>query len=126
MVNRQGSGSGPTGCWAKASAGRARTHANKAAAGRMDGSRGCKGTRRDRSLRGSSRPLVGGPAFHFLIQLLLQGLEVEARALLHRRVVDESLRVPADFLLHEHEAPELVDVPVVVGERAGHTRALEG
>src|SRR5262245_28693527 len=58
-------------------------------------------------------------------KLLLERLHVEARALLHRRELDEGLRGLRDLLLHEHVAPELVDEPVLVVERALDPRALE-
>src|SRR5215475_11793701 len=63
---------------------------------------------------------------HLLLELRLQRLQVEAGALLHRRIVEEGLRVAGDRLLHVDEAPELVGEPVVEGERAAESGALEG
>src|SRR5947209_15016498 len=45
--------------------------------------------------------------------LRLDGVEVEARALLHRWVLDGRLGQLRHFLLHEHEPPELVHEPLV-------------
>src|SRR5262249_9486939 len=65
-----------------------------------------------------------------LLNLLLDGLQVEARALLHRREFDGRLSELPDLLLRELEAPELVGKPVVVGQRpliaVGQARPLEG
>src|SRR5206468_5027000 len=70
--------------------------------------------------------LVAGARLHLLLELFLQPLQVEARALLHGRELDEGLGVLPDLLLHEDEAPELVHEPVVVGDRSADPRALEG
>ncbi len=63
-----------------------------------------------------------------LLDLSFHGLEVEARARLHRRELDRRLRDLRHFLLHELEAPELVKEPVVVRDRpvgpARHAGAL--
>src|SRR4051794_39490861 len=52
------------------------------------------------------------------VDLRLDRRHVEAAALLHGRVLEEALGRPADLLLDEREAPELVHEPVVVGYRA--------
>src|SRR5262249_34740604 len=66
---------------------------------------------------------------HLLLELRFQRLQVEGPALLHRRILEEGLGVPADFVFHEHEAPELVGELVVERERAAasarQARALE-
>ena len=48
-----------------------------------------------------------------LIKFLLQGFEVEARTLLERRELDESLGVSSHLLQHEDELPELEGPPVL-------------
>src|SRR5690606_6019522 len=67
---------------------------------------------------------------HLPLKLFLQRCQVERRAFLHRRVLEEGLGGLADLLLHEDEAPELIGEPVVVGQRsapgARQPRALEG
>src|SRR6516162_10653639 len=73
-------------------------------------------------------PAVGGDR---LVQGLLDGLHIEAGAVLHWRELDQTLRRPGHLLLNEHEAPELVRKPVVVIDRAivlaiEHTGALIG
>src|SRR5262245_24269914 len=61
----------------------------------------------------------------------LHGVEVEARPLLHRRILDRRRCELQDLFLHEHEAPELVLEPLEVRLRAdlcpavGPARALE-
>src|SRR5262245_45325003 len=57
-------------------------------------------------------------ARHGLLDLLLHGFQVEAPAFLHGRKFDRSLGDLRDFLLHELEAPELIDEPVVVADRS--------
>src|SRR6476469_3123031 len=52
-----------------------------------------------------------------LLDLLLDGFQVEARALLHRREFDGRLSELPDLLLRKLEAPELEGKPVVVGQR---------
>src|SRR5262249_24197404 len=74
--------------------------------------------------RGLSLLAPGGRSF--LREFLLQRFEVEARALLHRGVIQEGLRVLGDRILDEDEAPELVGEPVIVRQRAGQPRALKG
>ena len=75
------------------------------------------------SLLGHRRP--GG------LDLRLHGVEVEARALLHRRELDRGHGQLLDLLLDEHEAPELVFEPGEVvlrpglGPVVGPARALE-
>ena len=54
--------------------------------------------------------------------LLLDGLQVEAGPLLHRRELDERLAEPGDFLLDVNESPELVGVPIVEIDRSGQAR----
>src|SRR5262249_57456921 len=89
------------------------------------GATGCDVTRA-KFFAGSLRDGVAGR-----LDLRLHGLEVEARALLHRRKFDRGLRQLLDLLLDEHEAPELVLEPVEVLLRAflraavGPARALE-
>src|SRR5262245_59429628 len=58
-----------------------------------------------------------GVRLHGLLDLLLDGFQVEARALLHRRELDRGLSELPHLLLHQHEAPELVDKVVVERER---------
>src|SRR6267143_4261054 len=61
----------------------------------------------------------------------LYGVEVEARALLHRRKLDRRHGQFLDLLLDEHETPEFVFEPVKVllcsepGPAIGPARALE-
>ena len=52
------------------------------------------------------------------VDLRLDGGHIEAGAALHRREVDQRLRRLPHDLLHEHETPELVGEPVVIGDRA--------
>ena len=66
---------------------------------------------------------LGG--FHLLFELGLHGFEVEARALLHRRILEESLRRVGDLLLHEYEAPELVCPSVRSKDGLAKARALK-
>src|SRR6266702_1694939 len=65
-----------------------------------------------------------------LLDLLLDGFQVETRALLHRRKLDRSLGELRDLLLHELETPELVSKPVAECQgtlnAAGQARAVEG
>ena len=51
---------------------------------------------------------------HFFRQFRFHGLEVEARALLHRRVIEEGLEFLADDLLDEDKTPELELEPIEV------------
>src|SRR3954452_812973 len=66
------------------------------------------------------------------LDLRLHGVEVEARALLHRRKLDRRHGELLHLLLHEDEAPELVLEPLEILLRAGlgavlrPARALEG
>ena len=57
---------------------------------------------------------------------LLDGFEVETRALLERWELDESLPIFPNFLLHEDEAPELKGPPILRKERLIERCALEG
>lgn len=67
-------------------------------------------------------------------QFCFDGVEIEARAALHRREFDEGLEFLAHYLLNEDEAPELVFEPVeillcavlrsVVGPANGSRRRL--
>ena len=52
--------------------------------------------------------------FHLFRHFGFHGIEVEARAALHRRVFDEGLECFADDLLDEHETPELELEPIEV------------
>src|SRR5262245_24990400 len=68
--------------------------------------------------------------FHLLLAPGLECVEVEARALLHRRELEERLRRLVNLLLDVGEAPELEHKPVVVRDRpvvpaVVHARALE-
>src|SRR6266478_7675511 len=65
-----------------------------------------------------ARSLAGGVRLDGRFDLRLHGFKIEARALLHGWEVDGSLGQFAHHLLHEHETPELVSEPVVVGDRA--------
>src|SRR5271166_355319 len=56
---------------------------------------------------------------HLLLKLRFQRLQIETRALLHRRVLKERLGVLRDLLLHKHEAPEFVREPRVEVQGAG-------
>ena len=47
-------------------------------------------------------------------QFCFDGVEIEARAALHRREFDEGLEFLAHYLLNEDEAPELVFEPVEI------------
>src|SRR5262245_13446209 len=75
--------------------------------------------------RPMSACLLGRVGLHLLLELLLQGFEVEARTFLHRGKLKDRLRGFRDLLLHESEPPELVCIPVVKGEGTGEPRALE-
>src|SRR6185437_13571499 len=66
----------------------------------------------------SLHTLLASVRLHGLLDLLLDGFEVEARTLLHRRKLDRRLGELADLLLHELEPPELEDKPVVVCQRS--------
>src|ERR1700722_14996581 len=52
-----------------------------------------------------------------LLDLRLDGLQVEARALLHRRGLARTLRDLADFVLYKLETPKLVGKPGVERQR---------
>src|SRR5262249_28328426 len=88
----------------------------------------------------SGRPTRGRPARNIsllsslrldgLLNLLLDGLQIEACTLLHGRKLDRGLGDFRHLLLHELEAPELVDEPVVIADRPAilaveHARSLE-
>ena len=60
----------------------------------------------------SRAELLAGVRRHLFVELFLQLLQVEARTLLHRRVIEESLSRLGDFLLNEHKAPELIPPPI--------------
>src|SRR4051812_22813139 len=87
-------------------------------------------SRRDCSLREAYAPLLRDRAAGRR-DLGLHGVEVEARALLHRRELDRGHRPLLDLPLDEYEAPELVLEPVEVllraflGAAVGPARALE-
>src|SRR3954451_24921094 len=51
---------------------------------------------------------------HLLCHFGFDSLEVEARALLHRRILKEGLERLAHYLLDEHETPELVLEPIEI------------
>ena len=51
---------------------------------------------------------------HLFRHLRFHCVEVEARAPLHRRVIQEGLDFLADQLLDEHKAPELILEPIEV------------
>src|SRR5438876_12037472 len=51
---------------------------------------------------------------HPFRHLRFHGIEVEARAALHGRVIDEGLECLAHYLLDEHETPELKFEPIEV------------
>src|SRR5438876_2601067 len=51
---------------------------------------------------------------HPFCHLRFDCVKVEARASLHRRVIEESLEFLAHYLLNEHETPELVFEPIEV------------
>ena len=55
---------------------------------------------------------------HLLLQLRLERLQLERRALLHGWVVDEGLSVLGNLPLDEDEPPELEGKPVVERERS--------
>src|ERR1700742_398602 len=80
----------------------------------------------------SARPphiLLAGVRLHGLLDLFLDGFEIEARALLHRRKLNRRLGELADLLLHELEPPELENEPVIECQRplsaVGQVRAFE-
>ena len=60
-----------------------------------------------------------------LLDLLLDRFQIEARALLHRRELDEGFGGLAHHLLHEYKSPELVGEPVVEIQRSAQAGALE-
>ena len=72
---------------------------------------------------------LAGVRGHFLFEFLFQRLQVEARTLLHWREFKRGLSELPHYLLNEHEAPELVDEPILVEDGstgpAGHPGALE-
>src|SRR5262245_11160305 len=61
-----------------------------------------------------------------LLDLCLHGLEVEARAFLHRRELDGGPGKLRHLLLDIDEAPELVLEPLEILDRSGESGALEG
>src|ERR1035438_5023856 len=70
---------------------------------------------------------------HSLRHLRFDGVEVEARASLHRRVLEEGLEFLTHYLLNEHETPELIHEPITEVKLrtlfrpvVGYARALEG
>src|SRR5208283_3212576 len=93
-----------------------------------------------RSMIGSWQEKVGGPfasrpsfrsaqlvarpfgrflrLLHLFAHLSFDCIKIEARAPLHRRIIKESLDFLANYLLDEHEAPELVLEPIEVLLRA--------
>src|SRR6185437_12753374 len=74
--------------------------------------------------------LLASVRLHGLLDLLLDGFQVEARTFLHRWKLDRSLGELAHLLLHELESPELVSKPVIECQRplvaVGQVRAFEG
>jgi IS5 family transposase len=60
--------------------------------------------------------LVTRMPLHGRVNLRLDGFQIEARALLHRREVEGSLGKLCHPLLHEYKSPELVGEPVVEGQ----------
>src|SRR5262249_3096476 len=77
-------------------------------------------------LFGIMRYLIAATCRDRFLDLGFDGLQVEARALLHGREVDGRLAEFGHFLLHEYTAPELENIPVVVSERVGQASALVG
>src|SRR6185312_11475808 len=74
--------------------------------------------------------LLSGLRLDGSLDLLFHGLQIEARAPLHGRELDRSLGDFCHLLLHDLEAPELVDKPIVIADRPAilaveHTRPLE-
>src|SRR6476620_6566469 len=68
----------------------------------------------------SARPphiLLASVRLHRLLDLFLDGFEIEARALLHRRKLDRRLGKLADLLLHELATPELENKPIIECQR---------
>src|SRR5262249_48601325 len=51
------------------------------------------------------------------LDLCLHRLKIEARPLLHGREIDQALRSLCDLLLYKSEAPKLVGIPIVKGQR---------
>src|SRR5262245_30931743 len=74
----------------------------------------------------SSRRLAALPRLQLLFQLFLQPLQIEARALLHRRAVEEGLCVLRQLLLDDDVATAFVYVQVVEGQRAAQPRPFKG
>ena len=66
----------------------------------------------------SPRVLLASMRLDGLLDLLLDGFQVEACALLHWWKLDRGLGEVANLLLHELEPPELVGKPVVEGQRS--------
>ncbi len=66
--------------------------------------------------RGAPNSLLSSLRLDGLLNLLLDGLQVEACTLLHGRELDRGLGDLCHLLLHELEAPELVDEPVVIAD----------
>src|SRR5262249_50709766 len=69
--------------------------------------------------------LLSVAAGHLLFHLLLQGLKVEACALLHWRKLKKGLCRCANLVFYKYKAPELVSIPVVVVDRLVQPGPLE-
>src|SRR5882724_499206 len=76
--------------------------------------------------RVGSLALVAPHRLHLFLELHLQRFQVERRTLLHRWVLEEGLGSLADLLLHVDKAPELIDEPVIEGQRSDQSSTLEG
>jgi len=70
-------------------------------------------TPRDARGRGHCCDLPSGGGASRRFDLCFHGIEVEARALLHRRILDRRFRKLSNFLLDEDESPELASIEIV-------------
>src|SRR5262245_2632174 len=85
------------------------------AALRVRANNGSRSARVHRAERWSSL-LTDRTCSNRFFNLLLNSGHIEAGTSLHRWEIDERLRRLRHLLLHEHEAPELVGEPVVIGD----------
>jgi len=63
---------------------------------------------------------------HLFSSSIFSASRVNVRTLLHRWVLEEGLGQPCRLLLHVDKAPELIDEPVIEGQRSDQSSTLEG
>src|SRR5262245_65705037 len=63
--------------------------------------------------RAARRLLLAGLVFDDGVDLLLHRFQIEGSRILHRRIVDGSLRKLSDLLLDQHEPPELPGIEII-------------